>query len=115
MYWYWWAWWAFVFVMVLIPLGYGWGYRGWGPPYPRYVARRRSGRRAALPVRDREPGQAGGTVPEDSYGAALNPEAVQARVAPDEPRDLPGWGLVADMFWVALVAAIIWAIVNWAY
>jgi hypothetical protein len=37
-------------VMVLfwmLPIGYGWGYRGWGPPYPRYIQRRRGERAAA--------------------------------------------------------------------
>lgn len=37
-------WWMWMVVMVLfwmLPMGYGWGYRGWGPPYPRYIQRRR--------------------------------------------------------------------------
>ena len=37
----WWMWLAFMFLFVVPPLGYGWGYRGWGPPLPRYVQRRR--------------------------------------------------------------------------
>ena len=37
----WWLWLAFVFIFVLSPVTYGWGYRNWGPPYPRYVQRRR--------------------------------------------------------------------------
>ena len=37
----WWLWIAFMFIFLLPPLGYGWGYRGWGPPYPRYMQRRR--------------------------------------------------------------------------
>lgn len=38
----WWlVWLACMFVFVLSPVGYGWGYRGWGPPYPRYLQRRR--------------------------------------------------------------------------
>jgi hypothetical protein len=38
----WWFWWvAFMFIFLMPPLGYGWGYRGWGPPYPRYIQRRR--------------------------------------------------------------------------
>ncbi len=32
----------FMFMFLLTPIGYGWGYRGWGPPYPRYVQRRRA-------------------------------------------------------------------------
>jgi hypothetical protein len=30
------------FLFVVPTLGYGWGYRGWGPPYPRYIQRRRA-------------------------------------------------------------------------
>lgn len=40
----WWLWIAVMFFIIFLPLGYGWGYRGWGPPYPRYVQRRRSDR-----------------------------------------------------------------------
>jgi hypothetical protein len=37
----WWFLWLIVMCAFLVPsLGYGWGYRGWGPPYPRYVQRR---------------------------------------------------------------------------
>jgi hypothetical protein len=44
----WWSvWMAFMFMLLILPLGYGWGYRGWGPPYPRYIQRRR-GQRAAV-------------------------------------------------------------------
>jgi hypothetical protein len=44
----WWLiWLVFVFVFLVSPVGYGWGYRGWGPPYPRYIQRRR-GLRASL-------------------------------------------------------------------
>ncbi len=38
----WLLWLAFVFLFLVAPLGYGWRYRGWGPPYPRYVQRRRA-------------------------------------------------------------------------
>lgn len=42
------SWWLmiFVFLFLLPPVGYGWGYRGWGPPLPRWVQRRRG--RAAI-------------------------------------------------------------------
>ena len=44
----WWLiWMIFMFLFLIPPLGYGWGYRGWGPPYPRYVQRRRSEHLAA--------------------------------------------------------------------
>jgi hypothetical protein len=42
----WWIWMMFILVFALSPIGYGWGYRRWGPPYPRYLQRRR-GERAA--------------------------------------------------------------------
>ena len=32
----------FVVIFLLTPVGYGWSYRGWGPPYPSYVQRRRA-------------------------------------------------------------------------
>lgn len=44
----WWLWLAFLFVFLLWPVGYGWGYRRWGPPYPRYVQRRRSARASQI-------------------------------------------------------------------
>ncbi|MEO6210033.1 MAG: hypothetical protein ABIQ10_07915 [Gemmatimonadaceae bacterium] len=40
----WWLWLVFMFVFILSPVSYGWGYRRWGPPYPRYLQRRRSER-----------------------------------------------------------------------
>lgn len=44
----WWLLWIlFMFMFMATPVGYGWGYRGWGPPYPRYVQRRRAERAAA--------------------------------------------------------------------
>ena len=38
----WWLWIIFLGVFLLPPIGYGWAYRGWGPPVPGYVQRRRS-------------------------------------------------------------------------
>jgi hypothetical protein len=44
----WWILWMVMMVFLLVsPVSYGWGYRGWGPPYPTYVQRRRSLRAAA--------------------------------------------------------------------
>ncbi len=40
-------WMVFMFRFLLTPGGYGWGYRGWGPPYPRYIQRRREIRAAS--------------------------------------------------------------------
>jgi hypothetical protein len=41
-------WMVFLFIFLLPPIGYGWGYRRWGPPYPRYIQRRRAQRAAAV-------------------------------------------------------------------
>jgi hypothetical protein len=39
----WWLFWLFfMFLFLVPPVGYGWGYRGWGPPYPRFIQRRRA-------------------------------------------------------------------------
>jgi hypothetical protein len=44
----WWLlWMVFMFICLVPPMGYGWGYRGWGPPYPRYIQRRRERQAAA--------------------------------------------------------------------
>ena len=44
----WWSWWMVFMVLFLVaPMGYGWGYRGWGPPFPRYIQRRRHEQAAA--------------------------------------------------------------------
>ena len=40
-------WMIFMFLFLVPPIGYGWGYRGWGPPYPRYIQRRRGEQAAA--------------------------------------------------------------------
>jgi hypothetical protein len=39
----WWLLWMVITFALLVPsLVYGWGYRKWGPPYPRYIQRRRA-------------------------------------------------------------------------
>ncbi len=43
----WWWVWMVLMLFLLLPVGYGWRYRGWGPPYPRYLQRRRGERAAA--------------------------------------------------------------------
>jgi hypothetical protein len=44
----WWMWWMVVMLVLLVPsTGYGWGYRGWGPPYPSFIQRRRHARALA--------------------------------------------------------------------
>jgi hypothetical protein len=45
----WWLWMIFMFFFFVTPVGYGWGYRRWGPPYPRYIQRRRSRRAGDIP------------------------------------------------------------------
>lgn len=79
----WWFWLVFMFVFLVFPIGYGSGYRRWGPPYPRYIQRRRSQRAPA----------AGDYAPWDHQSW--------------------GWGgdfvwmaLLIGMFWVA--AALLW-------
>ena len=42
----WLLWMIFIFLFLVSPIGYGWGYRKWGPPYPRYIQRRRGSREA---------------------------------------------------------------------
>ena len=37
-----------MFLLLVPPMGYEWGYHGWGPPYPRYIQRRRGQRAAAM-------------------------------------------------------------------
>ena len=37
----WWILWLVFMLFMLMPVGYGWGYRGWGPPVPTYIQRRR--------------------------------------------------------------------------
>jgi hypothetical protein len=38
----WFLWMGFMFLFLISPVGYGWSYRGWGPPLPRYIQRRRA-------------------------------------------------------------------------
>lgn len=42
----WWLWMLVVVAVLFTAISYGWGYRRWGPPYPRYLQRRRSARAA---------------------------------------------------------------------
>ena len=41
-----WLWMACMLLFFITPVGYGF-YRGWGPPYPRYLQRRRAERAVA--------------------------------------------------------------------
>lgn len=106
MYWYWWVWIAFVIFVIFMPLGYGWGYRGWGPPYPgHYYRSRRLG----------GPG-AGGPDPYPYGGAGPRAgEAVVEDPGVPVPATSGAWGIAADLFWLAVLGAVIWAIIAWAY
>ncbi len=71
-----------MFMFVVTPVGYGWGFRGWGPPYPRYVQRRRGAQAVAMP------GDPGGA-------AAFNHHS---------------WGWTGDLVWMVLVVGMFWAV-----
>ena len=110
MYWYWWVWFAILVFFVIAPLSYGWGYRRWGPPYPRYYYNRRYGMRAGPGGNWGDPGPAAPEASgEPSYG-----EPAYGAVAVESPPEMdqhPGWGILADLVWLAVIGAIIWAIV----
>ncbi len=76
-------WLVFVFVFLLPPVGYGWGYRKWGPPYPRYLQRRRGDR--ANRAND-----GGGSAP---------------------PFDHHAWGWGGDYVWAVVFIGICWLFV----
>lgn len=103
MYWYWWVWIAFIIIAIFLPLSYGWGYRGWGPPYPSYYTRRRVDR-----VGSAAPPPAGEYETRREVSGYGDP--VYGRRAP-----VGAWGVAADLFWLAVLGAVIWAIVAWAY
>lgn len=92
LWWWFWIWIVFIFLVILLPSGYGWS-RGWGPPYPRrYRYRTRSGRVLELEE----------LPPEDDLARQRSPAQ--------------GWGVAADLIWLAVLIAIIWIIVwAWAY
>jgi hypothetical protein len=77
----WLMWILFLLLFLIIPIAYGWGYRRWGPPYPRYVQRRRGLQTA---------GAAGGG------GVATSPSH-------------QAWGWRGDFVWIAMLMAIFWA------
>ncbi len=91
-----WIWLLFVFFLLLLPLGYGWGYRGWGPPYPTYMRRRRTDIDAAGPP-------AGGSSSLGEPGRGMGTE-----------EDF-GWGWVADALWIVLIIAVVWFIVALSF
>jgi hypothetical protein len=77
----WWFLWAiFMCIFLVSPVGYGWAYRGWGPPYPRYLQRRRGARAEAA--------AAGGP-------ATFNHHS---------------WGWGGDFVWIMLMVAVFWGV-----
>lgn len=89
MWWWWLAWLGFVIVFLALPWGYGWRRHGWGPPYPSYYRHRSYVRRGPFGPVAPEPSN---VVPaHDAYAG-------------------PGWTWLADVFWLAILGAIAWAI-----
>jgi len=93
MWWWWWVWIAFIFFVFFVPLSYGWGRRGWGPPCPTYYRRRVYAQRSTI-------------VPESGQVVVEDPAAP----APVDPYSASGWTWLADLFWLAVLAAIAWAV-----
>jgi len=57
----WWVMWWLAAVVLLVPVvGYGWAFRDWGPPFPRYVQRRRGLHALADPTSKRSNHEAWG-------------------------------------------------------
>lgn len=80
----WWLlWMVFIFVFLVSPVGYGWGYRSWGPPYPRYVQRRRALRSSTT-----------GSSPTSGGSPTFNHEA---------------WGWRGDFVWMVILLGVVWA------
>ena len=48
-----WLWMGFMVLFLVAPMSYGWAYRGWGPPFPRFVQRQRVA--SGLPFAGRAP------------------------------------------------------------
>lgn len=105
MHWYWWLWFGILVFLVILPGAYGWAYRRWGPPYPRYYWRRYYDPRYPPPGRGLPPGATTGA------GSSLTTAPMLAETAPLERHS--NWGALADVIWLGVVAAIIWAIVSY--
>jgi hypothetical protein len=69
-------------VLVVSVVAYGWGYRGWGPPYPRYMQSRRH---------------------------RLASSTAGAPGAADEDFDPLAWGWGGDVVWLSILAGIAWS------
>jgi len=98
MWWYWWwAWVALTIIVLAIPLSLGWGRRGWGPPYPSYYRRWRTGRDR---VRTGAP---------DPADPAAAPRSRRSAGPPEDYR----YGWPADLLWICVLAAVVWVIWLW--
>lgn len=119
MHWYWWVWIGIVVFLVLLPLGYGWGYRGWGPPYPRtYVRRRRVAGPVRPPPHEPRPSERDRGARRSSDrppGTIEQVEIVQEVPVDEEPPHQGGWGIAADLLWLAVLGAALWAIVAGSF
>ncbi len=83
----WWLWWmVFMLFFFVSPVGYGWGYRGWGPPYPRHIQRRRQ-----------------------QAAAAAHAHAGSAVF------DHHAWGIGGDVMWIVLTVGLIWAVTAYLW
>lgn len=108
--WWWWAWIVFIVVVLFLPLSFGWGRLGWGPPYPSYYRRRNYAGRAGGPLAApdlADPSLDTGTVPPTGTRGLSDDQALAG--------GYPGhrWSWVADLFWLAVLGAIAWAVFLW--
>lgn len=91
--WWWWAWIVLIVIFALLPLLFVWASRRSGPPYPRYVRRRRA--RTMAPVR------------EDPYRQERRDEEAREQAKED------AWTWLADLFWLGVLVALAWGIWLW--
>jgi hypothetical protein len=96
----WWFWLALIFVFLFLPLSWGWSQRDRGAPYPSYYRRRRY--RGDAPAIGPGGDVAGDPGPRSGVGLATRPAPPQSS----------HWSwAVADLFWLALAAWVIWLVV----
>ena len=90
---FWWLWVAFVFFVLAPTVTWGWGYRGWGPPLPSFIQRRRHA--AAQKQR------------------ARHERAAEGRVA--RHVDHLSWRWGGDAVWLFVLGAMIFALASYAW
>lgn len=101
---------AVIIVFVVLPLAWGWQNQQWGPPYPTYYRRRHYARTRSQGAVAPEPG----TV--EPHDPSLPPMSTRTVVDEREPlAPYPGyrWTWLADLLWLAVLAAIGWAFYLW--